>query len=95
MKTYKIVEILHSGRKGQRYSPVTNPKYEYMVNSLIRLDFDFVKQYEPINWFFLNHPIYKYWNTSALLALSRDEDEFWYLETVNTIYVLKEVDYGN
>ena len=95
MKTYKIVEILHSGRKGRRYTVVTDNKYEHMVNSLIRLDIDFIKQYESVRWYFVDHPFHKYWNTSAVLALSRDDDGLWYLETANTIYVLKEVDYGN
>ena len=59
MKKYKIVEILHSGRKGRRYTVVTDDKYDHMINREITLDIDKIKQYEPCRWNFVNHPFHE------------------------------------
>ena len=94
MKTYEILEILHSGRKGIRNTPVNNEKYGGIIGSVISLDIDLIEQFKCCNWYFMNHPFYDTWCTSEVLDLEQDERGAWYLETTNTIYVFKEVDYG-
>ena len=92
MKTYKIIEILHSGRKGIRNTPVKDSKYNQMIGSIIECDLEYVEQFKPLKWWFKDHPFYEVWHTSEVLALLRDfENDLLYLETVNTIYVLKEI----
>lgn len=92
MKIYIIREITHSGRKGLRGAPVEDEKYESMIGATIVCNLESAKQFKKLRWDFKNHPLYDYWNTSEVLALSYNyKTDLWELETVNTIYMLKEV----
>ena len=88
---YKIVNIYHSGRKGVRWSVPEDPKYDDLVGCLCTFDPFEVKQFESIRLWIKNHPIYRWWDTSAIIQLSCDFDGKYYLETINTIYVFEEV----
>ena len=88
---YKITNIYHSGRKGVRWSVPEDQKYDDLVGCLCTFDPFEVKQFESIRLWIKNHPIYRWWDTSAIIQLSCDFDGKYYLETINTIYVFEEV----
>lgn len=98
MTKYKIIDVLHSGRKGIRGTPVEEHKYDQLVGSVIRmydLEGESIKQFEPLRFNFVDHPLYEIWNTSELLQLAKDKKSGEYIiETVNTIYRLEKLD-GN
>lgn len=92
MNKYIIKAITHNGRKGLRGTPVDAEKYESMIGATIVCNLEGAKQFRELRWDFENHPLYDYWNTSEVLALSYNyKTDLWELETVNTIYMLKEV----
>jgi ribosomal protein L14E/L6E/L27E len=89
---YKIVDILHSGRKDIRGKPVTDKKYEGLINSKIICDLKNIKPFERVRMYVKNHPLYDYWDISAVVKLSYDElNKIWIIETLNSIYKLKEL----
>ena len=91
---YKIIDITHSGRKGVRGTRVDEYKYDPLFGAIIKTD-DICKteQFHGMKWFLLNNTIYDYWNTSAVLGISRTKDGKRYIiETVNTIYELEVID---
>lgn len=91
-KEYIIQDIVHSGRKGLRGTKVTHPKYMGLINCRIICDFDNCEQFKPFHWDFVMNFQYDYWDTSEVFALAKDEkNNELLLETVNTIYVFKEV----
>ena len=90
-KQYRIKSITHSGRKGIRGTPVTDEKYRGMIDCLILLDTSKLRQYDGVHWEFIDHKEYDWWNTSATLAASINEDKLT-IETANTIYEFEEVD---
>lgn len=94
MREYKILEILHSGRKGIRLDPVTEEKYNGMVDNIVRINkLENVKEFESIRMYIKHHPLYDFWDTSAIIGLSYSLSEHkYYLETINTIYVLQELE---
>ena len=92
---YKLAEVKHSGRKGIRGTDVTELNYEGLVGSHVWCDFDAIKQFEPMEWSFSDHPNYDWWTTSEVLEAAYDPDIHTYIvETANTIYVFKEMNYG-
>ena len=86
---YKIINIVHSGRKGPRWETVTDPKYDDMRGCILKIGE--IRQFKPINATIYGHPYYDTWRTSEVIGLSRDSDNNYILETVNTIYILEEV----
>ena len=91
-KRYKIIEIKHSGRKGQRDSPVDDPEYNGLVNSVVESrDLEDMFQFDCCHWNFITtESENKWWETTATIALSKT-DKMYELETVNTIYILEDV----
>ena len=92
---YKIVDILHSGRKGLRNTPVDEYKYDGMIGTIIKLDCNHIEDCEnlkPVKWTFMSAKSpYTWWETSAVIGLSVDADTNFRLETINTIYVLEAI----
>lgn len=91
-KQYKIGAIVHSGRKGMRATPVTESKYDGLVGTSIWFDVDSMKQFEEQEFLLIDNPFYEYWRTSAVLQAGIDENNQLIIETVNTIYILEELD---
>jgi hypothetical protein len=89
---YKIIDILHSGRKDIRGKPVTDKKYEGLINSKVMFNLKNIRPFERVRMCVKNHPLYDYWDISAVVKLSYDElNEIWIIETLNSIYKLKEL----
>ncbi len=92
---YKIVEIQHSGRKGIRYTWVTDPKYDGVVGSIVNIkgSIEDIKQYSYVRMDFVKtNCLYDYWMTSEVLEILRDTNGRYSIETANAIYILEEVD---
>ena len=92
---FRIVNILHSGRKGIRNTPVTDQKYNGMVNSIIKLrnnNIENIHQFDELRFDFVEtESEYDLWRSSCVIAISLGYDNLYYVETINTIYVLEEV----
>ena len=97
MKREFIVDnILHSGRKADRYTPVYDQKYAGIMGYNVRFDVDNLRRGKSLHMDVLNSPIYDWWDTSIVLAATIDErDDSWTIETENTIYILKGVHNDN
>ena len=80
---FRIAGIYHSGRKGKRWNPRTEEKFDSMVGCLCDFDPDEVD--------LKDHPNYDWWDTTGIVQLSRGFDGKYILETINTIYVFEEV----
>ena len=91
---YKIVEIMHSGREGLRYTWVTDPKYDGVVGSIVTIkgSIEDIKQYSFVKMDFVKtDSLYDYWTTSEVLEIVKDTNERYSIETANAIYVLEQV----
>ena len=90
---YKIVDIKHSGRKGDRYTQVEDPRYKPLFGAeFIANDICSVKQYNNLQMYLINNNMYDWWQTSAVLQISRDiKTHNLIVETINTIYELEEL----
>lgn len=89
LKKYKLINIVHSGRKGLRGDKVTAEKYDDVIGSEVLFDINDIKQFKNMTFLFKNHPIYDYWTTSEVLALRTDDDGTICAETVNSIYIFE------
>ncbi len=92
---YKIKGIYHSGRKGKRWDPVTDEKYDGMIGQLCTFDPEKVEQLQTVMFYLKTHPLYRYWHTSEVIQFSYDFDGSFVLETANSIYVFEEATDGN
>jgi hypothetical protein len=93
-RKYKILNIEHSGRKGIRYEPVKDPKYDGLIGSIIETEnIENVKLFNEIKWDFVeNKPAwYDLWHTSPVIEIYLDFENHYVIETVNTIYILEKV----
>ena len=88
---YRIEGIYHSGRLGTRWQEVSDLKYDGLVGCLCSFDPKEVEQFKGIRFFLKDHPYHSWWETTAVLQLAKDFDDNYVLETVNTIYMFKEV----
>ena len=93
MKQYTLTNIVHSGRKGVRGEPVTDVKYEYMIGKTVALDISTLKPYKLFTFWFKNHPFYRCWHTSEVVAAAESGDgKELKIETINTIYEFKSME---
>lgn len=87
---FRIIGIYHSGRKGKRFDPRTEDKYDGLIGCLCDFDPDKVEQFKGVRFNLKNHPYYDWWDTTGIIQLERDFNGNYVLETVNTIYVFEE-----
>ena len=92
MEKWTLTEVLHSGRKGERDTPVDNPKYDDIIGWTVGLDKDNLKPFEEFRFYFKGHPKYDYWTTTAVIEAHVFCYNTMYVETVNTIYVFERVE---
>lgn len=92
-KKYRIMAIMHSGRKDVRYKKVSADKYDGLVGSIVICkDLSEVKQFECITMKVINCPFHKIWETSPIVSIWENVNRFYYCETINSIYVLGELE---
>lgn len=92
MKKYIIKYIYHNGRKGERWKPHDNPKYEDILGSTIALDEERIVLYSPVKFLFKGNKFFDYWYTTPVLEVTEIFDyDGIFLETTNAIYELREV----
>ena len=87
---YRVKGIYYNGRRGIRWEPVTEEKYDGLIDTLISWDVHEIKQFQCTSFKVLSGGPW-YWYTSEILQLSK-KDKTYVLETANTIYELEEVD---
>ena len=95
-KRYRVLEILHSGRKNTRNKPVDNPKYDGIIGSIVELaginSIEGIRQFNLVSFEFVKTSSdYDWWNTSAVISVFLDFHNRYHIETINTIYILEEV----
>ena len=92
-KKYRIMAILHSGRKDTRFKKVDADKYNGLIGStVICKDLSEVKQFECLQMKVLDSPFHRVWETTAIISLWENVNRFIYCETVNSIYILGELE---
>lgn len=92
MTKYKIIDIVHSGRKGIRGEKVNKLKYEALIGCIAYIDVDSIKLFQNVHMILKGHPNCDWWDTSVLISYEVN----WYtnkisLETANTIYLLEKI----
>lgn len=92
MSKYKIIDIVHSGRKGIRGTKVTQSKYENMIGCIAYIDIDNIKPFQSVHMILKGHPEYDLWDTSVLISYHTDSYNRLSFETVNSIYILEKID---
>ena len=89
---FRIKEILHSGRKGIRGEPVDDYKYDGLVGCYAEFDINDIRAYQGVHMVISGHSFYDWWHTSPVIQLTRRNFNVYELETVNTIYILEEME---
>ena len=89
---YIVKNIFHSGRKGERYTPV-NDDYKYGGIIGYKVKFNPLKLERGKNLYMdvCASPQYSWWETSMVLATYIDKDKTLVVETENSIYEFEEV----
>ena len=90
MYHYRITEVYHSGRKGDRGDPRGDSEHTSLLGCRCSFNPANVKHFQSVRLKLLGHPDYQWWDTSEVVQLSRDFKGNYILETINTIYVLQE-----
>ena len=95
---YKIKSILHSGRKGERYSPRTDGNYPSRINRIVEFDkhksitkgipfiFDYIKDEHGNDYSDF------YFRTSCVVDWDFVYDNVIRVETNNSIYEFEKVE---
>lgn len=91
-KEYLVVDVLHSGRKGERNTQVDDSKYKGLIGYKVGFDTDNLERGKDFKMWVLNSPYYEYWHTSMIIAAwINEQDHTLTIETENSIYLLKEL----
>lgn len=91
-KEYLVVDVLHSGRKGERNTQVSDNKYIGLIGYKVGFDLDKLERGREFKMWVLNSPYYRDWHTSKIIAVwGKQRDHTWTIETENSLYVLKEI----
>ena len=91
-KIYKIKDIVHSGLKGERGTPVTNIKYKYVIGYKCFFDKDEIELGWSFSFYFINNPEYICWGMSAVERVEEKPlEKELIIETRNSIYTFKEL----
>lgn len=88
-KEYKLLDVVHSGRKGLRGTEVCDLKYEGLIGCLCSFDINDIQQFKRMKFDVRNSREYDWWYTSEVLALTKDETKIE-VETANSIYIFEE-----
>lgn len=95
-KKYKIISVVHSGRKDTRFKKVSADKYDGLIGTtIICKNLNDIKQFEYLRMKVLDSPFYKLWETTAIVSLWKEVKKshvFYYCETINSIYILYELE---
>ena len=95
LEKYKLINIVHSGRKGLRGTTVDAFKYDGLINSDVWFDIFDCQRGKNFRFLLKHHPNYDYWDTSLVLAVKEGYDEDgikrFEIETENSIYILEKV----
>lgn len=89
---YRILNIVHSGRKGERGTAVTDDKYDGVVGCRVMFDTKELKRGYRLRMFFVpyEHRIYDWWTISLVQHFyHEEEDNVLVIETLNSIYYLE------
>ena len=90
-KAYRLVGIVHSGIKGDRGTPVTEDKYDGLINAKVEFDPDNIVVGSRFNFDVIHNPYYDWWSTSDVLHKDYDEEDgVWVVETFYSIYYFQE-----
>lgn len=91
-KEYLVVDVLHSGRKGERNTQVDDSKYQGLIGYKVGFDADDLERGKDFKMWVLNSPYYEYWHTSMIIAAwINEQDHTLTIETENSIYLFKEI----
>lgn len=90
---YKIVDIVHSGRKGVRNTQRDDEKYDGIWGSIVKTKrLEDIQQFSEIRWEFVaTNSEYEWWRTSPVIQISLGFDDLYRVETANTIYVMQKM----
>lgn len=91
-KEYLVVDVLHSGRKGERNTQVDDNKYQGLIGFKVGFNTDDLERGKDFKMWVLNSPYYEYWHTSMIIAAwINEQDHTLTIETENSIYLFKEI----
>ena len=88
-KQFKLLDVVHSGRKGIRGDAIDNPKYKGLVGYYCSFDVDDIQQFKPFEFTVIDSVYYDWWKTSEVLEVIK-MDRYLLIETANSIYRFKE-----
>ena len=87
IRKYKIKSIVHSGRKGERGTPVTQEKYAFMIGCEALFDLEYVRIGRSFSFLLVGHPLYYDWTMSCVTdCWFSEETKTLNIETANSIY---------
>lgn len=95
-RLYRIIGIVHNGRKGIRLTPVSDPKYNSLVGTVCQISVESLKQFEQYTFKLYDHPYYDTWTVSEVLVAGVVEDSgVLFIETCNSIYYFEPLEDNN
>lgn len=95
MVNYKVLTVLHSGRRGLRGSPAKECLYLVGLKTCFIPYFDGWKQFTPISFKFCNDGNYSTTVNGNIIQWTKNWNNTTEIETLNYIYVLEEIDDTN
>ena len=90
-KLYKLLDVVHSGRKGIRGTTVCDMKYEGLIGYTCSFDIDDIQQFKQMKFDVVDSQYYDWWKTSEVLEVGINEEGLIVVETANTIYKFLEI----
>ena len=94
---YRISNVYHSGRKCVRYD-LDRAKINLQGSVFVIENHDnieSVKQFEPLHFSFVETMSpYEFWDTTEVIGLRKSFNDAYELETINSIYIIKEIHDG-
>lgn len=97
MKGYfRITKIVHNGAKGERETPVTDEKYDGLIGCPVSFDMSDIHIGYSLTMYIAPyaHRLYDWFTVSCIQDVVYDPNEkTLIIETMNSIYYLKEIEY--
>ena len=90
-KYFKLLDVVHNGRKGLRGSQMCDRKYEGLIGAHCKFDLDNIQQFKPLKFEVINSLYYDYWHTSEVLEVAVINGVLE-IETANSIYRFRELE---